>query len=265
MNLYVREMKSQLKSLILWSIGMVVFVAASFSKFEGMGSNGQTMNELMAGMPSSLQAIMGTSSFDLSKISGYYGILLMYLFLMGTIHASMLGANIIAKEERDKTAEFLFTKPISRSKIIVAKMLSAITSIVLFNLVTMISCIAFVNMFGDGESFNRDIIITMVGLFILQLLFLSIGTAIAAVSIKPKSAATFSTGVLLLTFVLSMVIDMNEKLSGLKFITPFKYFEAKNLMYGGVLDFAYVLLASVLIIGLTLLTFISFRKRDLNV
>ena len=32
------------------------------------------------------------------------------LLLMATIHAAMLGATIIAKEERDKTSEFLFVK-----------------------------------------------------------------------------------------------------------------------------------------------------------
>ena len=53
---------------------------------------------------------MGFSDVDVSKISGYYSILFVYILLMATIHAAMLGADIIAKEERDKTSEFLFVK-----------------------------------------------------------------------------------------------------------------------------------------------------------
>ena len=44
---------------------------------------------------------------------------------MATVHAAMLGADIISKEERDKTAEFLFVKPISRNKIIISKLLGS--------------------------------------------------------------------------------------------------------------------------------------------
>ena len=62
--------------------------------------------------------LLGFSDLDLSKVSGYYGMLFIYLLLMATIHAAMLGATIIAKEERDKTSEFLFVKPVSRSKVI---------------------------------------------------------------------------------------------------------------------------------------------------
>ena len=53
----------------------------------------------MADMPKSLQAIMGTNSLDLSSVIGYYGLLYLYLVVMAGIHASMLGANIISKEE----------------------------------------------------------------------------------------------------------------------------------------------------------------------
>lgn len=265
MNVYVREMKSQAKSFILWSVGMVLFVAASIGKYAGMGTNGQTMNDLMAEMPSSLQAIMGTGTFDLSKISGYYGVLVIYLFLLGTIHAAMLGANLVAKEERDKTAEFLFVKPMSRNQVIGAKLLAALTNIIMFNLVTMVSCLSFVSMYGNGESVSKDIFLTMMGMLILQLLFMAIGTAIASLSKRPKLAAPISTGLLLITFMLSIVIDLNEKLKWLKFVTPFKYFEAKKVMYGGGLDGMFVGVSFALIIGLILLTFIGFKKRDLFV
>ena len=58
---------------------------------------------------------------------------------MATIHAAMLGATIIAKEERDKTAEFLFVKPVSRSKIISFKLLVALVNIVILTIVAAIS------------------------------------------------------------------------------------------------------------------------------
>jgi ABC-2 type transport system permease protein len=61
------------------------------------------------------------------------------------------------------------------------------------------------------------------------------------------------------------VIDLNENIEGLKYLTPFKYFEAKNVMFGGGFEFIFVLLSGVLIAALTLVTFLFYKKRDLNV
>ena len=114
MNMFRREMKSNRTSLILWCIGILFMVGVGMGKYT-LSNTGISLNDVMADMPKSLQAIMGTNSLDLSSAIGYYGLLYLYLVVMATIHASMLGANIISKEERDKTVEFLLVKPISRS------------------------------------------------------------------------------------------------------------------------------------------------------
>jgi ABC-2 type transport system permease protein len=184
---------------------------------------------------------------------------------MATIHAAMLGATIIAKEERDKTSEFLFVKPVSRNRVITAKLLAAFLNILILNLVTFVSSLGLVGKYSNGEVVTKDIAITMAGMFILQLLFMVIGSSLAAARKKSKSAASLATGVLLLTYVISVVIDLNENIEGLKYLTPFKYFEAKNVMFGGGFEFIFVLLSGVLIAALTLVTFLFYKKRDLNV
>ncbi|KJS86413.1 MAG: ABC transporter, partial [Peptococcaceae bacterium BICA1-8] len=125
MNVFIREMKSNRKSLIIWCIGIFLLIASSMGKYAGLSASGQSMNELLAQMPKSFQAIMGIGTFDLSTPIGYYGVLFAYLVVMATIHATMLGANIISKEEREKTAEFLFAKPVSRNRIITSKLLAS--------------------------------------------------------------------------------------------------------------------------------------------
>lgn len=264
MNIYIKELKSHRKSLIFWCIGVILMVASGMNKYSSLYSSGQSMNDLMADMPKSLQAIMGVGSFDLSKASGYYGMLFMYLVLMATIHAAMLGATIIAKEERDKTSEFLFVKPVSRGKIIMAKLLAALTNIVIFNIVTFASSVIIVGKVSDGEKVNGEIAVTMMGMFLLQVLFMVIGSAISAVKKRPKTAASLATAILLLTFVLSIVIDLNENLDLLKYLTPFKYFEAKHMMVGDGLETVSVILSLIITVALTYGTYHFYKKKDLN-
>jgi len=266
MNIFVKELKSYRRSLIFWSIGVFLMVASGMAKYAAYSSSGQSINDLIADLPKSLKAVMGFGVVDLSKISGYYSLLYIYLLLMATIHAVMLGASIIAKEERDKTAEFLFVKPVSRTKIITAKLLAAFTNIVIFNLVTLISSITLIEKYNSaGESVNGEIVLTQVGMFILQVLFLVIGSALAAVKKKPKPAPSLATGILLLTYMLSIVIDLNETIEGLKYLTPFKYFDAKNVMLGTGLEPKFIVISVIITALLLVATFTFYKKRDLNV
>ncbi|GHH98027.1 ABC transporter permease subunit [Neobacillus kokaensis] len=265
MNLFFREIKAARRSLILWSIGICFMVVSGMAKYEGLSGTGQSLQQMISEMPKSLQAIMGTGTLDLSTAVGFYAILFTYLQLMAAIHAMMLGANIIAKEERDQTAEFLMAKPISRSQIITAKLSAALANVVIFNLVTLILSITMVSKFSkDGESLT-DIYLLMAGMFMLQLIFLAAGSSIAAAGNKPKRAASVGTGILLISYILSLAIDLNENIKLLQYITPFKYFEAKRVVAGGVLDPVFVGLSAIIIIILITLTYVSFRKRDLSV
>jgi ABC-2 type transport system permease protein len=265
MNIFTREWKAHRKSLVIWSMGILFMVVGGMGKFAGMSSSGQSMNDLMMGMPTSLQAIMGTGVLDLSKASGYYGVLYLYLIVMTTVHAVMIGANIISKEERDQTSEFLFVKPISRKKIMTYKLLAALTNIAVINFMSIVTSIFVVTAYSKGEErILGDITLLMSGMFILQLLFLMIGSSLAAILKQPKKAPSMATGILLFTFILSIGIDLNERLEVLKYITPFKYFEAKHVMYGGGLDERFVILSVFLIASLLAVTYVFFQKRDLK-
>ncbi|MDK8181379.1 ABC transporter permease subunit [Paenibacillus sp. UMB4589-SE434] len=266
MNIFRRELKAARKSLILWCIAIVVMVASGMGKYAGMSMSGtgQSMNDLVADMPKSLQIIMGIGTFDLSKASGYYGVLFLYLLMMATIHAAMLGANIISKEERDKTAEFLLVKPVSRSFVLTAKLLAAVVNVAVVGLVMWISSVTMVNYYSNGEYVNGDIALMMAGMFILQLLFLLVGAMIAAVSRNPKRAVSWSAAVLLVAFMLSLGIDLSGNLDVLAYVTPFKYFEAKKVMYGGGLSMVSVWLSVVIIAVCSTMTYVGYNKRDLN-
>lgn len=265
MNIFLKEIKDSAKSLLIWCLGVFFMIASGMGKYTGISASNESINTIMNKMPKSLQAIMGTGSFDFTKASGFYGMLFLYLSAMAAIHASMIGANIISKEERDKTYEFLFVKPVSRCSIITSKILAALVNIFVFNIITMLSSIVLVNYFGKGENVTNDILKLMLGMFILQLIFMSMSTGISAIIKKPKTSASVSSSILLITFIFSIAIDMNSSLENLKYITPFKYFEAKSLMYGGNFKTIFIIL-SILIITISFIsTYVFYKNKDLNV
>lgn len=263
MNIFLRELKAHRKAIIIWSISIVLFIIAGMVKFDSFKSSTVSINEVVTAMPKSIRVLFGFNSMDMSTLKGYFGLLYFYLILMAAIHAAMLGSNIISKEERDKTSEFLMAKPVSRNQIITAKLFAALFNIVIFNLVSLVSSVEMVKSYN--EDLTSEITLLMAGMFILQLIFLSLGTALAAVSKNTKIPGAVSTGIMLGTFILSMLIDLNDKLDVLKYITPFKYFDAKNLLENNSMDPIFVTISVILILSLITVTYKFYKNRDLSI
>jgi len=122
-----------------------------------------------------------------------------------------------------------------------------------------------VGYFNRGGAITGEIIKLMAGMFILQLIFMLVGTGTAAVSKNPKLASPVALVVLLVALMLAKVIDMNNKLEGLKYFTPIKYFEAEQLMLQGGFKPVFVILSVVIIAVLFYTTYAFYKKRDLKV
>lgn len=266
MNIFLRELNANKKALIIWSICMILFVMMGMQKYEALiGSTGDMteINKLIGSMPKVIQTMWGISEVDLSKPIGYFSVLVPFIFMMGGIYASMLGANLIAKEERDKTVEFLITKPVSRFKIMTAKILAGKVNLIIFNLATMVTSY-FVLSNLSKEAVFIPVLLSAISLFFIELLFMIIGVGMASMSRNYKKSGSMTIFILLATYFISVIIDMTDKLDILKIFTPFKYFDAKKFLVSNSLDMRYILLTLAIMIVILVPSYITYRKRDLN-
>lgn len=264
MNLFLRELRSHRKALTFWSIGMVALLASGMAKFAAYQAAGQSIISLVHQLPQTVQVVFGITGFNLSTASGFYGLLFYYIALMAAVHAVLIGTDVIANEERDKTVEFLLVKPISRSRIITYKLLAGLVNLVIFNLVTLVASIVFVAYFNKGASATKDILVLMLGLSFIQLLFFFAGVAVAAVNKKPKRSTSLATALLMVTFVLSFLINFSAGLDWLKYFTPFKYFDAKSLIDSGHPNPVFVSISVILIVAMLVTTYKAYNSRDLQ-
>ena len=88
---------------MVWHIYFAgVVYMSEFSAF----ANNEEMLSMLDGMPEQLLDAFKMNSFNLTTLTGFYGILFTYFALMLSIQAILKGNSIISKEERDKTVEF---------------------------------------------------------------------------------------------------------------------------------------------------------------
>jgi len=264
-NIYLKELRSYKKSVFFWSLGVVGLLVGAMSKYQGFSGTEGSIKEMIDSLPGGVAALFGLGTVDLQTAGGWFSLVGLYLSVMLGVHAVLLGSEIIAKEETDKTAEFLFAKPVSRARVLTSKLLAALTIIVTLNVVTAMASLPIVSAFNKGPSISGDILLLMPGIFFIQLLFLIIGVSFAAIMRRPKRAGQLSAAVLLTTFIISAFIDLTDKFNFLKYLTPFKYFDSKIIFVDRAYDVSFIIITFVMVSALLVVSHIFYKRRDFNI
>lgn len=265
MNVYKRELRSEAKGIFFWILGTGFTLFVSMSEFLLITDSGIDISDFMDAMPRSLMVLFGMNDLDMGTSLGYHGIMMYYVFLAGVLYAAMLGVRIISKEELLKTSEFLLTKPRSRRRILLSKALAGITLIILFTLAVYLSSVLSLEVFGGSAPYHTELFKEVVSLFLLMLLYFSLGVLSASLTAKPRLASSLILSTVFVTFLLGVFHDLLDTPLILRLLTPFRYFPLVDLVEKNMLSASFTFLTLLLIVTAGLFSFWSYEKRDMNI
>jgi len=264
MNIFIRELKANLKSLLIWSVIIALLIMIAVAKFSAFAGDPK-MLAMLDSMPPALLDALNMRAFNLTTLSGFYGIMFIYFGLMGAIAAAMWGSDIISKEERDKTVEFSLVLPVSRSRVITAKALAALVNCIAFVMITWGVSLVAVRSYNPDQAFFNFLSIEMQAMLAIELIFLAIGLLLGCAMKQYKLSGSTAVGIILATYFMSIISSMQEKLDFLKYFTPFKYFDAGELFRSGKMDDTYLLLSAAIIVVCVAAAYWIYSKRDLYI
>jgi ABC-2 type transport system permease protein len=264
MNIFFREFRANIRSLLIWggvSVALIVLAISKFSAYEG----NPEMLEILDSMPPALLEMFQMNTFNLTTITGFYGVMFIYFSLIATISAAMWGSDVISKEERDKTVEFTLTLPVTRQKLITAKILAAMVNCIVLLLIIWGASLVVAGQYQPGSEFYEFLALSMVALFIIQMVFLAVGFFLGCSMKQYKRAGAVAISVLLGTYFLSIISGMNENLEFLSYLSPFTYFNPATILNESTIDLAYVGLSLAIIAILVAGGYYTYAKRDLYI
>jgi ABC-2 type transport system permease protein len=264
MNIFFRELKSNFKSLLIWGGIVSLFIAVGFSKFSAYYGNPELL-AILDDMPPALLEAFNMNAFNLTTITGFLGVMFTYFALILSIAAAMWGSDIISKEERDKTVEFSLTLPVTREKLITAKTAAALVNCIVLLLITgAITVVSARNYQPDSEFYNF-LALSLVALFIMQLIFLAVGILLGCALKQYKRVGSIAVSLLLGTYFLSIISSLSENLSFLKYFSPFNYFNPATLLHESKIDLPFVWLSAGIIAVSLIGAYLSYARRDLYI
>lgn len=264
MNIFLRELKANLKSLLIWSVIIVLLIVIAVSKFSAFAGD-PDMLAMLDAIPPAMMDALNMRAFNLTTLTGFYGIMSIYFGLMGAIAAAMWGSDVISKEERDKTVEFSLVLPVSRSRVITAKALAAVVNCIAFVLITWVVSLVAVRSYRPDRAFLDFLALEMQAMFAIELIFLAIGLLLGCAMKRYKLSSSTAVGIILVTYFMSILSVMQEDLDFLKYFTPFQYFDAGELFRSGGLSTFYLLLSAAIVALCVAAAYWIYNKRDLYI
>ena len=263
MNIYLHELKAYRKSTIIWSCSLVLLIILFLSMFPSFSKDATDVKKLLEGYPEAFRKAIGLSLDTLFTLLGFYSYLFVYVGLCGSIQAMNLGTSIISKEVREKTADFLLTKPVTRKTIMTAKLLAILTSLVITNVVYLISAIIMANVVKT-EAFSLKIFIMIsITLFFVQLMFMALGVIISVVFPKIKSVLPISLGTVFGFFMLGM-LSTTTSTDIWRFLIPFKYYDTAYIIKNSNYETSFIIVEIVFIVVTIFASYLIYDKKDIH-
>jgi len=246
-------------SLTIWCLiaGLIAFLG--ILEYPMLAPFVKEMESALDAIPKVGQLIFGVYKVDLTIPLGFYVVMYYWTGLIVFVHAVYTGASIIMKESRDKTAEFIFTKPYKRSSIVTAKLLAGLFSITVMCVVMVaLSIVGMIQAIGDA-SLTGAIIVSGIGMFLTQLVLMSLGFLCSAIFRTYKSGITVAMAVLITSYLLMFTVQYFD-VSNLNFLSPLTYFAVYDTTDTG-LSFIYIVIAIVVTAVCLFLTQRFYREK----
>jgi len=264
MNIFIRELKANLRSLLIWGGIVILFVFAGFSEFSVYEGNPE-MLAILDQLPPAVLSAFNFEAFNLTTVTGFIGAMFTYFGLLLSIAAAMWGSDIISKEERDKTVEFSLTLPVTRSRVVTAKIFAALVNCIALLLITWGAVVAGAARYQPDSEFYSYLSLSVVALFIMQLIFLAVGIFLGCAMKQYRRVSSVALAILLATYFMSIISGLNENLEFLKYFSPFKYFNPATLLHEAKIDLTFVWLSTGIVAVLIVGAYVSYSRRDLNI
>ena len=237
MTLLLHELRSNKLALLIWSGAISFMLGICVLIYPEMSAQMNEISQMFSEM-GSFSAAFGMDQLNFGEFMGYFGIECgNTLGLGGALFAAIAGASALAKEEKEHTAEFLLTHPISRARVVTEKLLALLMQVLLLNIVACsLTCICILAV-GVEADWN-----TVALVFLAHLL---LGLEIASVTFcfsafLRRGELGIGLGFVFAAYFLNILANLTDELKFLKFITPFGYTDGAYIISNQALDLKYV-------------------------
>lgn len=261
MTIFWHELKRGKIALLIWTAAISFMLGICVLIYPEMASQMGEISEMFADMGSFSQAF-GMDQLNFGEFIGFFGVECgNVLGLGGAFFAAILGISVLAKEEKEHTAEFLLAHPVSRTRMITEKLCAVVMQIVILNVVVA-AVTALTVFFIDEKVPVATLALLFFAYFIMQLNIAAVTFGIS--EFLKRGSMGIGLGLAAVFYFVNIISNLTEKAKGLKYITPFGYTEGADIIANRAINEKYltagIIFGSVGIIA----AYWKYKKKDIG-
>ncbi len=233
MTIMNHELRQGRTAFVIWTAAVAFLLVICIFIYPEMQEDMDVMSRLFASM-GSFTAAFGMDRLNFGTLMGFYAVECgNILGLGGAFFASFAGVSALAKEEKDRTAEFLLTHPVSRARVVTEKLAAVLIQITVMNFIILGLSLLSVRLIGEDIP-RKEILLLHGAYYLLQLEFACICFGISA--FLRRGGAGIGMGLAAVMYFLNLIANMTKHVGFLKYITPFGYCDGADILADGKLD-----------------------------
>lgn len=233
MTLVKHELWRERWTLAVWTVGIGTLMAICVFLYPEMKDEMDGVTEMFASM-GAFTAAFGMDRLNFGTFIGFYAVECgNILGLGGAFFACLIAIGALAKEEKDRTAEFLLTHPISRSRVVTEKLIGILLQVTVLN-IAVLGLAVFSGLTIGEELPLRELSLLHLAYYLLQIELAGICFGLSA--LLRRGGLGPGIGIAAVMYFLNLVANISDGADFLKYITPFGYAEGADIVANGSLD-----------------------------
>lgn len=260
MNIFRFEFRQALRQTWIWIAAMVFTFAVFLAMYSAVSNDVEGFKSILQAYPESIQQMLGINLDAIGSVLGYYAMTFSFLALVGCIQSATYGFMILSWEQREKTGDFLFSKPVSRSRIFWAKTAAMLVNVVLSALlVSLINYGIFCGGGLQGVDFTAYAEMQLI-LLILMVLFFALGLLLSLVLGKIKRPSTYGLSLAFALYIYSAFFGADSTIK--RVFAPFKYFDLFKVIDQHTLELSWLMLSAAFILCLLGGSYVIYTRQE---
>ena len=261
MTVVFHELKRGKIPFIVWAASISFMFAVAILIYPEMKGEMDQMSDMFSSMGAFTTAF-GMDKLNFGTLMGYYAIECgNILGLGGAFYAAITAAGILSKEEKERTAEFLYTHPVSRARIITEKLISVVMRIFALNVIVFAVAAGSAAVIGETVPWG-EISLLHLGNFFLQIELAGICFCISSFMTKGSTGA--GIGIAAFAYAANILSNLTESLKFLKYVTPYGYCDGAEIVLNKSLDFVKLAIGASLCAAGVAAAYLIYTKKDIK-
>ncbi|CAB4987801.1 MAG: ABC transporter permease subunit [Actinobacteria bacterium] len=260
--LFLKTWRDHWKSYLAWTLTLTFLIVIQMSIFPSVSKNKSTMQSFLDTFPDTIRKIFRMQ--DYTSGPGFLSTELYSMMIPLLIIAvgATWGAGATAEEEDEGTADLLFTLPISRTRILISKILATVSAISILGFLAM-ALILILRGRVDMEIASDKLLAATFSSISLGIFFTGISFVVGAFSRRKGAAVGVVTGIALVTFLIYSLSALVENFDSITPYNPMQWGLGSLPLFNG-FDVPGILKLLAGGVVLLVMAVVVFDRKDIN-